>query len=400
MEIIKGDITTPRGFLASAVSSGIKKEAGALDTALLFSERIPQVAGVFTTNQLKAASIRLSQQRLNAGIAQAIIVLSGNANCAVGEQGLKDALRITHHVAKRLKIKEEAILIACTGVIGQRLPVKKILSQIKPLVGNLTRKNGLKFAKAILTTDTKKKSIAVKFHLRGKEVTLGGVAKGAGMIHPKLATLLGFCTTDCRITQRALQKALKIALESSFNKISVDGDTSPNDCIFIMANGMAGNEEITLRKPDFKIFSEALSKVTKELAKMIVKDGEGATKFIKLNLTGARSQRDATLLGEAVVRSPLVKCAFYGASPNWGRILSALGASGGNLLLEKVDIYCNSFRVVKNGQILPKNEYVSEVLKRKEINITINLNLGKGKDTFWMCDLSPQYVRINAHYLT
>lgn len=400
MRTAKGGINAPKGFLCSSVRAGFKKKGD--DLGLIYSE-FPAVAdGVFTQNQVQAAPIIVSKTHLKQDLmAQAVIVNSGCANCCTGKQGLKDAGRMTELAAKRLGIRKEDVLVASTGVIGKFLEMGKIEKAISPLVEGLNKKGSLGFAKAIMTTDTHPKEIAIKFDIGGKEISIGGVCKGAGMIHPNMATMLCFMTTDIYITRRALKLALETAVNKSFNAITVDGETSTNDCVLMLANGAAGNSLIDKTDKAFKIFTQALEKVAQELAKMIVKDGEGATKFIEIIVKGCPSYWQGLKVGKRIASSTLLKTCIYGGDPNWGRIVASLGTSGIRIKEDKFDIYLGNRQVVKNGVTADvKKEQLKNLLKGKEASITVDLKLGRETATIWTCDLTEEYIRINAKYET
>lgn len=400
MKAQKGGINAPRGFLCSSARAGLKKKGD--DVALIYSE-FPAVAdGVFTQNQIQAAPVIVSKTHLRQDLmAQAVIVNSGCANCCTGERGLKDAVRMAELAARRLGIKKEDALVASTGVIGSFLDMGKIERAISPLVRGLSRNGSSGFAKAIMTTDTRPKEIAVKFDIGGREISIGGVCKGAGMIHPNMATMLCFITTDIYITRRALKLALETAVNKSFNAITVDGETSTNDCVLMLANGAAGNSLIDKSDKAFKVFTQALEKVTRELARMIVKDGEGATKFIEIIMKGCPSYRQGLKVGRRIASSTLFKTCIYGGDPNWGRIAASLGSSGVRIKKGKFDIYLGNKQVVKNGVTTgAKKEQLKDLLKGKEVSITVDLKLGRETATVWTCDLTEEYIKINSEYET
>jgi len=400
MRLVKGGINAPKGFLCSSARAGFKKNGN--DLALIYSE-FPAVAdGVFTQNQIQAAPVIVSKAHLRQDLmAQAIIVNSGCANCCTGERGLKDAETMTELAAENLGIRKEDVLVASTGVIGNFLEMGKIKKAVAPLVKALNKKGSLGLAKAIMTTDTRPKEIAVRFDIGGKEVSVGGVCKGAGMIHPNMATMLCFISTDIYVTRRALKLALETAVNKSFNAITVDGETSTNDCVLILANGAAGNNLIDKHDRAFKIFSQALEKVVQELAKMIVKDGEGSTKFVEITMKGCPSYRQGLKAGKRIASSVLLKTCIYGQDPNWGRIAASLGTSGIRIREDKFDIYLGNKQVVKNGVALNvKKEQLKNLFKGKEINITVDLKLGRETAKVWTCDLTEEYIRINSEYET
>ncbi len=400
MKIIKGGVTAPKGFLAGSTSCGIKK-SGKADLALLFSRVLCKVTGTFTTNRVKSGSVVLSKERLKKGFAQAVIVNSGNANCCVGKEEIKDAIEITSLVAKKLNLKNYSILMASTGIIGRPLPVGKIKKGIKGLVGDLSELNGTRFAKAIMTTDTVHKEIAVKINIKGKEVKVAGAVKGAGMICPNMATMLAFFTTDAAIETKALKQAFKESVYDSFNKITIDGDMSTNDSAIIFANGMAGNSVIKKNTRDYAIFLDAIKFVTKELSRKIVLDGEGATRFIEIIVKGAEKETTARSIASHIANSNLVKTMIAGGDPNWGRIAAASGSSGVDINPERMDIYFGKVLVMKNGAgVNVSRGLLLDIFRKKEIEIVVDLKSGKHTDRIWTCDFTEEYVKINAEYET
>lgn len=413
MKKISGGITAPLGFKASGIYCGIKKAVFGLsrqpkDLGLIYGE-VPAVsAGVFTTNRIKAAPVVISQKHLKQKFSRAIIVNSGNANCCTGKKGMLDALAMAKAAARALRLKKEQVLVASTGVIGQMMPMEKIVSHISRLVSLLNKKDN-DFTQAIMTTDQFPKQIAVSINLGGKKVTIGAAAKGAGMINPNMATMLCFITTDCSITKPMLKEALRICVNNTFNAITVDGDMSTNDTVLILANGLAKNKVIDRKNSDFNKFVEALTFVNSLLAEMIVKDGEGATKFIKIIVRKAKSKVAAQKIAKQVANSNLVKTTIYGSDPNWGRIAAACGASGVAFNPHKLDIYLGGVRVLNRGQPCTRtvhgqpvnlNHKLKDVFKRKEVDITIGLNNGQEEATAFTCDLTLDYIKINAHYRT
>ncbi|MCJ7669161.1 MAG: bifunctional glutamate N-acetyltransferase/amino-acid acetyltransferase ArgJ [Dehalococcoidia bacterium] len=395
--IPSGSVSSASGFLAGAVHAGIKSK-DELDLAILCSEVPCKAAGVFTTNQIKSAPVILSQRHITKGRAQAIAVNSGCANACTGEQGLADALGMANLAAAKLGISPEEVLVASTGVIGVPLPMDKIragISKIKP-----TRRGGHDFCRAIMTTDTRPKEMAVQVDLKGAKFTIGGVAKGAGMVHPNLATMLCFIATDAVVSADFLQAALQKAVDCSFNMVSIDGDTSPSDCAFLLANGLAGNEPIDLDNGE--VFKEALNAVCTHLAKSIARDGEGATKLIEVIVEGAEDQVWARQAARTIVSSPLVKAAIHGNDPNWGRIVAALGRSGARVREDRLDVYLNDVCVMKQGSLSPfsKAEMISALSNSDNVLIRLCLNFGDGQAITWGCDLSEEYVTINSAYTT
>lgn len=401
MNQIKGGIAAVPGILASGVRCGLKEKG--LDLALIYSQIPAKTSAVFTTNQLKGAPLLFDQEQLStsSGLTQAIIINSGNANASTGQQGLLDARRMAELTAHCLELKMGSVLVASTGIIGVKLPIKKIERGIKEAAKQLSKRGSPLAAEAIMTTDTKPKEIAVQFMLGRDRVTIGAMAKGAGMICPQMATMLAFITTDLSISQELLKEALFAAVNNSFNMMVVDGDTSPNDMVVLLANGLAKNPEIKQLNPEFETFQQALNEVCIALVKMILLDAEGASRLMNIQVVGAESELDAKRIAKAVVSSTLVKCALHGGDPNWGRIISAIGNSGCPINLEKIAIYLEDELIVEHGVGLefdyPK---VKGYLLQTEVNILINLNQANGKAIAWGCDLSPEYVKINAHYRT
>ncbi len=400
MKILKDKDYKVPGFLVSGVRCGIKKKGGAKDLAVIYSEVPASVAAVFTKNAVKAAPVLLDMERVKSGKGRAVVINSGNANACTGDDGLKKAREMSRGVAKALKVKEEMVYVSSTGVIGEPLPVDKITNAIPELIKDM-REDGWKDAEAaIMTTDAFPKMVGVRTDIGGKDVTIMGIAKGAGMIHPNMATMLSYIATDCFISPILLDKVLRKAVDASFNSITVDGDTSTNDTVLVFANGVAGNKPLTSRSREMESFQEALNHVTRELAKMVVRDGEGATKLIEINVKGAYSKSDARKAANAIGRSNLVKTAFFGNDPNWGRIAAAAGYSGARVIPEKMDIYFNDVQVVKKGLCVGGDweERARREMKGSEVRVTVNLNMGKGDATVWASDLTYEYVKINASY--
>jgi glutamate N-acetyltransferase / amino-acid N-acetyltransferase len=391
-----GSITSTPGFKAGAIAAGIKKAAGALDLGLIAADRPCSAAAVFTRNRFKAAPVDVSREHLTMGKIQAVVVNAGCANAGTGSPGYDNARATTGLAAERLGIQPENILVASTGVIGVQLPIGKVRDGMERL--KLSADMGHEFAQAIMTTDTVAKEIAVKSPEYG--FTIGGCAKGAGMIHPDMATLLGFITTDVAIRSIDLQKVLKRAVDKSFNVISVDGDTSTNDSIFALANGASG-QKIVPGTSAFQAFVEALEYVCVHLAKSVARDGEGATKLIELIVMRAATPSDARKAARTILSSPLVKTAVHGADPNWGRIVAAAGRSGAKFELDNVDLWIGTVEVLKKGtpQEFDK-KLASAQFKEKEVFIRLNLGLGKAEITGWGCDMSAEYIHINADYTT
>jgi glutamate N-acetyltransferase/amino-acid N-acetyltransferase len=386
--IPEGTVTSPEGFFAGATFAGINKKEDKPDLAILFSEAPCVAAGLFTTSRIKAAPVVLSQQRLKKGRAGAVVVNSGCANACVGERGVRDAAEVAKLTAEGIGISPEDVLVASTGVIGVPLPMKRIAPAVEQVI--LSRDGGHELARAMMTTDTFAKETAV----RGSRFTIGGVAKGSGMIHPDLATLLCFLTTDAAVELDLAQAALKKAVDASFNMLSIDGDTSPNDMVLLLANGLAG-------KVSPEAFEQALEKVCIYLAKCVAADGEGATRLIEVTVSGARSLAEARLAARTIVSSSLVKAAVHGADPNWGRIMAALGQSGVEVEEANTELYIGSIPLVKAGMPLSFNKRgVIKLLEGKEVAIGLKLNLGSASATAWGCDLSEEYVTINSQYMT
>ena len=396
--IPEGTVTSSKGFLAGATHAGIKEKAeNDLDLGILFSEAPCVATALFTTNKIKAAPVVLCQKRLQGGRAVAVVVNSGCANAFTGEQGLRDAVETANLAAERIGVSPEDVLVASTGVIGQELPMKLIKAGIDQIV--LSDEGGHSLVKAMMTTDTVPKEVAVRVGDSG--FIIGGVAKGSGMIHPELATMLCFLTTDAAVDLDFLRLALKKAVDISFNMVSIDGDTSTNDTVLVMANGLAGNKPISQDSRQASVFQQALEQVCIYLAKSIASDGEGASKLIEVTVSGAPSVAEARLAARTIVSSSLVKTAVYGNDPNWGRIIAAVGRSGVEVAESKIDLYIGGICVVKGGRPLPFDKMsVVEVLKGNEVSIGLGLNLGMASATAWGCDLSEEYVVINSQYTT
>lgn len=406
MRVIKGGVTAPKGFLASGVAAGIKKSRKK-DLGLIYSEVPAVAAAAFTTNRFQASPIKICKAHLKNGTHQAIIVNSGNANCANGRIGDRDASLMTSCIAQPLGLDKKEVLVASTGIIGKCLPMEKIKGDVADLICGLSKDGHGAFAEAILTTDTRKKELAVEVKIGNAVVKIGGACKGVGMIYPNLscarhATMLCFMTTDAVITKRMLCEALDEAVDKSFNMISVDGDMSTNDSCFIMANGLAGNKKIDSKAGNYKTFSAALKLVAEELAKELVRDGEGATKFVEIEVTGARNYKDAKIAARKISTSNLLKCCIYGGDPNWGRIVAACGASGVWFNPDKLDVYLGDVKVLSNGTSVKDYDKgkTRGLFKKDDICIKIDLKSGGYQATSWTCDLSREYVAINAEYST
>ncbi len=402
MKIINNNICAPKGFLASSIYSGVRKNPHKSDLAVIYSKKPAIAAGVFTTNLVKAAPVLLTQEHLKKGKLQAIVVNSGNANACTGPLGMQHAQQMAAVAANELKIFSHQIAVASTGIIGVPLPIEKVVSALPAAVARLSTEGGDSAASAIMTTDTFAKSIAIEIEISGTPVRLGAIAKGSGMIHPNMATMLAFITTDACISKTALQKAVKLANQETFNMISVDGDTSTNDMVIALANGMAKNIKIdNLAHVAGKQFYQALRTIFVFLAKEIARDGEGATKLIEVHVQQAKTTKQAQLAARTISRSPLVKTAIFGADANWGRIACAVGYAGVNLDLEKLSIQLGSVILFKNG--LPQlidNNLVGQLLLEKTVVISVCLGVGHAEAIAWGCDLTYDYVKINASYGT
>jgi glutamate N-acetyltransferase/amino-acid N-acetyltransferase len=390
-----------KGFKFSAVEAAIKKP-GRLDLGLIFSETPAVVAALFTTNRVKAAPVLLSMERAKSGVAQAVLVNSGNANACTGSQGMDDALETSRLVALGLGIPDEAILIASTGVIGAPLPMERIRKGIPPLIEGLETGRVADLATAIMTTDTFPKLESRAGEAGGKPYTIAGIAKGAGMIMPNMATMLAFMVTDAAVEPAWLDKIFREANDASFNMITVDGDTSTNDTALILANGAAGNAPLAAGNPDAAKFAGLLHEVMLSLAKQLVKDGEGATKFVTITVRGATSDAEARQAAMAVANSSLVKTAFFGQDANWGRILAAVGYSGAQVDPGRVELYFNDVVMTRNGIFAGGDAEArgTEALRNKEFTVTVDLQLGAGQATVYTSDLSCEYIKINADYRT
>lgn len=399
--IKNGSVTSTKGFKAAGIHCGVKDKSKKSDLALIYSSEPCTVAGTYTLNKVKAAPLLLSKATVvKSKFVKAVVVNSGNANACTGKQGDLDALAMQKKCADSLNIKQNEVLIASTGVIGQKLPLDKIKNGIDKIVPHLSAKGGIDAATAIMTTDTKIKSYAVKVKLSSGTVTIGSICKGSGMIMPNMATMLAFISTDAKITKPVLHELLLDSVKNSFNKISVDGDTSTNDMVLLLANGVSG---ITINKKsaDYKSFKEALGSVCISMAKAIASDGEGATKLITINVKSAKTEKEADVVAKSIANSPLVKTAFYGEDANWGRILSATGQSGANVNPAKISISFDKLPVLLPDYKLVINEAkATKILAKSEITITVDLANGKKEATWWMCDLSEDYVKINANYRT
>ena len=394
---IEGGVTAAKGFLAAGVHCGLKAQG--LDLAVIFSEVPAAGAAVFTTNKVAAAPVLLSRQHLGSGPMRAVVANSGNANACNGERGMEDARAMAAAAAKALGVETEQVFVASTGVIGQPLAIDKVEAGIKQAASVLSIDGGEDAARAIMTTDTRKKERAVVVDINGVQVRIGGIAKGAGMIQPNMATMLAFITTDCVIKEDLLQAALKEAVDESFNMITVDGDTSTNDTVIVLANGQAENPLIDQQDEAYFAFLAGLKEIATGLAKDIVRDGEGATKLIEVNVKGAKDFAAARQVAKAIANSNLVKTAIFGCDANWGRIICAAGYAGVDLIPSQVDIYLGDEQVAAKGAGLPFDEdRVKKILEGDEVAITVDLNMGGGMATVWTCDLTYDYITVNASY--
>jgi len=404
IKTIPGNIIAPKGFKAGSVHCGLKRDKKNHDIGIIFSEQSCKAAALFTTNQIVAAPIKLSRKVVKNGKAHAIVVNSGNANACTGKKGEKDAETMALLISGHLNIKPDEVIVASTGIIGHHLPMANIKSGISKSSECLGNKNthAIGIAKAIMTTDLTHKQIAVKTKIGGKEITIGAIAKGSGMISPNMATMFCFITTDAAISLSTLKSCIKRSTESSFNQITVDGHMSTSDMVAVLANGMAHNRTITSStKNDLAQFQKALDYVTLNMAKEIVKDGEGATKFIQIEIHEAKSTSDAKKIARTIAESPLVKTAINGEDPNWGRIVSAAGYAGVTLDESKLKLSVNKITIYKKGlPVTPAPKRLNSVMKKKEITIQLHLGMGNKSTTLWTCDLSKEYVSINADYHT
>ena len=404
MKIISGGVCAAQGFTASGVHCGVRHNRTKKDLALILSSVPAAAASVYTTNLVKGAPLTVTKNHIADGVAQAIICNSGNANTCNAD-GIEIAEKMCSLTADALGIKANDVVVASTGVIGQPLPIAPIAAGIPQVAAALSADGSDAAAEAIMTTDTLKKEIAVEFTAGGKTCRIGGIAKGSGMIHPNMATMLVFITTDCAIAPAMLQKALSADIQNTFNMVSVDGDTSTNDMVTVLANGLAGNVEITAEGEDFTAFMQALNTVTVYLCRMIAADGEGATKLLECRVTGAADEKNAKIVAKSVICSSLLKAAMFGADANWGRVLCAIGYSGADVDVMKVDVAFRSCKgrvdVCKNGAGIEfSEETAKEVLSEKEIEILVELNSGSAAATAWGCDLTYDYVKINGDYRT
>ena len=395
-----GTITSPQGFHAGATYAGIKTYAeGKLDLGVVRSEVACNVAGTFTTNRLRSPSVLLDEQRVSTGRAQAVVCNSGVANACVGEQGMKDAIEMAALTAGRFDLDPELVLPMSTGVVGVELPMGLIRDGMGSI--ELRPDGGQDMAKAIQTTDTRSKEGAVSFPVGGRTYTIGGISKGSGMVHPNMATMLAFLATDAPVESAFLRESLKEAVDASFNMITIDGDTSTNDSVILLANGMAGGDEIGSQSDGAAAFRDALNEVCTFLAKEIVRDGEGATKLIEVVVEGALTDADARMAARAVTSSSLVKSAVHGGDPNWGRIIVALGYSGAQVEEERIALHINGVCLMEEGRPVPfLKDAVSASMMGSETTIRLSLNMGAATATAWGCNLSEEYVTFNSAYTT
>ena len=404
-KFIDGTVTSPLGFTAEGVCASIKpSNTTKRDLALICCEKQCTAAAVYTKNLVKSSTIEVTKKHLANGVAQAVIVNSGNANTCNAD-GIEVAEKMCAIAAETLGVNAEDVIVASTGVIGQPLPIEPVIKGAEMMKGKLSKEGGTNAAEAIMTTDTVKKEMAMEMTLGGKKVTVGGIAKGSGMIHINMGTMLSFVTTDAAVSAEMLEEALREAVEDSYNMVSVDGDTSTNDTLAIMASGLAGNAEITEKNEDYKVFVSGLTAAFKELAKKLAGDGEGATKLLICTVDGAKTKQDAVLVSKSIICSSLLKSAMFGADANWGRVLCAIGYSGADVDVKKVDV---SFKSAKGEILVCKDgagvefseEKAKEILLEKEINILVSLNDGDGCAEAYGCDLTYDYVKINGDYRT
>lgn len=422
MQFVDGGVTAPVGFTANGILCGIKNGRTKNDTALIFSEKVCNAAGVFTQNRVKAESVKLTKKNISDGKIQAVIANSGNANCCTGQQGADNAYRMAKAVESVTGASADNVVVCSTGVIGQQLPVEKIEAKIQELKNGLSKEGHKEARVAIMTTDTQYKECAIEFNVGGKTCYMGTMCKGSGMIHINLGTMLSFITTDCAVSSSMLEKALRESIKSTYNCVSVDGDTSTNDTLVILSNGMAGNAEITSEGKDYDTFLEALNKLNTVMAKKIAADGEGATRLIECNVNGAKDIETARGLAKEVISSSLVKAAMFGCDANFGRFLCAMGYSGYEFTPENVSIWFtsnkgskryfennddftvhgdNSVQVYKDGVPLDFDEdKAKEIMSEEAVEILVQCKDGNASGTAWGCDLTYEYVKINGDYRT
>ena len=403
VKTVKGGVVSAKGFRAAGVAAEIKYK-GRNDVALSVADRPCAAAAVFTTNKVAAAPVVYDREIIKGGRIQAILANSGCANACTGENGYKDAELSALATAGELGIDPALVLVASTGVIGRRLPIERLLVGMKAAKAALgrTAAHGLAAEKAVMTTDTRPKEACAKVVIGGKTVTVGGMAKGSGMIEPNMATMLGFITTDAAISPAMLRRSLLLAIEKSFNRVVVDGDESTNDSVFLMASGEAGNEKITRSGEDFRAFTDALCAVCISLARQMATDGEGATKFVTVTVRGAKTQRDADRAARAVAKSPLAKTSWFGRDPNWGRVLAAVGYSGAEVEDMKTEVFYGKEWAFRCGQVADEEQLkrLGKVLAADSFEVIVDLHLGKFESCIYTCDFSLDYVHINADYTT
>lgn len=403
-QYIEGSVTAAKGFKAAGVHCGIRKNKSKRDLALIYCETKCTAAAVYTTNLVQSSPITVTRKNLQNGYAQAVICNSGNANTCNAD-GMEKAEMMCQLTAQALGIDANDIIVGSTGVIGQVLPIEPIRDSMAQLVSELSKDGNANAAEAIMTTDTIAKEVAVETVIGGKTVKIGGISKGSGMIHPNMATMLCFVTTDAAVSAAMLQKAVKSVADKTFNMISIDGDTSTNDTLSVMASGLAGNDEITAEGEDYDVFVEALTAVCRGLSKMMAKDGEGATKLLTCRVTGAKTEKDAKGVAKSVICSSLLKAAMFGADANWGRVLCAIGYAGCDVDVHKVDVSfaskAGTIEVCKNGAGIDFSEEIAKtVLTEDEVEILVALNDGEGTAEAYGCDLTYEYVKINGDYRT
>lgn len=399
-KINDGSIVTPKGFSADGVHAGLRYNKN--DLGVIYSEVPANCAAVYTQSHFQAAPLKVTQESIGKeGLIQAIIVNSANANACTGEQGVKDAYEMREKCANLFNIQPHYVAVASTGVIGEFLKMDKIRTGIEQLLPKATSESANAFQNAILTTDLVMKTSCYEVEIDGKTVVIGGAAKGSGMIHPNMATMLSFVTTDANINSASLQSLLSEVTDKTYNQITVDGDTSTNDMVLVMANGQAGNDQLDETHPQWNDFKAAFNQVSEELAKQIAKDGEGATKLIEVEVIGAKTKQEANVVAKKIVGSSLVKTAVYGADANWGRIICAVGYSEASVQPEKIDIYLEDLCLfTKNSPQAFSEEMASEYLKKDQVRIKVNLGVGEEAGKAWGCDLTYDYVKINASYRT
>lgn len=406
MKQINGGVTAAKGFKAASTAAGIKYKNNRKDMAMIYSEVPCKAAGTFTTNIVKAAPVKWDKEIVTSSpFAQAVVVNAGIANACTGEEGFSYCIQTAKAASQCLSIPEDSVLVASTGVIGMQLPIDRITEGVKAMSVMLdgSEESGTAAAQAIMTTDTVKKEVAVRFEAGGATITIGGMCKGSGMIHPDMCTMLSFVTTDAAISKELLQEALREDIKDTYNMISVDGDTSTNDTVLLLANGMAGNKEITEKNEDYRLFIKALNFVNETLAKKMAGDGEGCTALFEVKIIGAETKSQAVTLSKSVITSSLTKAAIFGHDANWGRILCAMGYSGATFDPEKVDLYFESaagkLQIIEDGVALPySEEEATKILSQPEVTAIADIKMGDASATAWGCDLTFDYVKINADY--